>query len=87
MVLRDPWDEAGWEGRWSDGSKEWTKEWLEVLPELAHYDGPTDFGFMSSQFSKQALDDEVDTTRVWQLIGLISLKLFLFVSIFGQNTQ
>ena len=23
-------------GAWSDGSKEWTKEWLEILPELGH---------------------------------------------------
>ena len=36
VVLRDPWGEAGWEGPWSDGSKEWTKEWLEILPELGH---------------------------------------------------
>ncbi|PPQ91204.1 hypothetical protein CVT25_001220 [Psilocybe cyanescens] len=36
IVLRDPWGTAGWEGPWSDGSKEWTKEWLEILPELGH---------------------------------------------------
>ena len=36
MVLRDPWGSAGWEGAWSDGSKEWTTEWLEILPELGH---------------------------------------------------
>lgn len=34
--LRDPWGELGWQGAWSDGSKEWTTEWLEVLPELGH---------------------------------------------------
>ena len=36
VVVRDPWGDAGWEGPWSDGSKEWTKDWLEVLPELGH---------------------------------------------------
>ncbi|KAF8194988.1 hypothetical protein BJ912DRAFT_1085666 [Pholiota molesta] len=36
VVLRDPWGEAGWEGPWSDGSKEWTTEWLATLPELGH---------------------------------------------------
>uniref|UniRef100_A0A8H7XM98 Calpain catalytic domain-containing protein n=1 Tax=Psilocybe cubensis TaxID=181762 RepID=A0A8H7XM98_PSICU len=36
VVLRDPWGTAGWDGPWSDGSKEWTKEWLEILPELGH---------------------------------------------------
>jgi len=25
VVLRDPWGEAGWEGPWSDGSKEWSE--------------------------------------------------------------
>ena len=65
MLLRGPWGEAGWEGPWSDGSKEWTKEWLEILSELAHHGDPTDFGcLMSSQLSKQALDDEIDGTRV-----------------------
>lgn len=39
VVLRNPWGEASWGGPWSDGSKEWTPEWLEVLPELGH-----DFG-------------------------------------------
>ena len=66
VVLRDLWGEAGWGGPWSDGSKKWTKEWLEILSELAHQD-LTDLGcLMSSQFSKQALDDEIDRyyTRV-----------------------
>ena len=68
VVVGDPWGEAGWEGPWSDCSKEWTKEWLEVLPELAHHEDPIDFGcLVSSRFSNQALD-EIDTTRVWRLI-------------------
>lgn len=36
VVIRDPWGEAGWDGPWSDGSKEWTKEWLQVLPQLGY---------------------------------------------------
>jgi hypothetical protein len=36
VVLRDPWGDAGWEGPWSNGSKEWTKDWLDTLPELGH---------------------------------------------------
>lgn len=36
VVLRDPWGDAGWEGPWSNGSKEWTAEWLAILPELNH---------------------------------------------------
>lgn len=37
--LRNPWGESEWQGAWSDGSKEWTKEWLERLPELKHQFG------------------------------------------------
>ncbi|TFK24073.1 cysteine proteinase [Coprinopsis marcescibilis] len=36
VVLRDPWGAAGWDGPWSDGSKEWTPEWLGILPLLGH---------------------------------------------------
>ncbi|KIY46197.1 cysteine proteinase [Fistulina hepatica ATCC 64428] len=39
VVLRNPWGETEWKGAWSDGSKEWTKEWVEVLPELKHVFG------------------------------------------------
>ncbi|KAJ8077429.1 hypothetical protein PM082_001859 [Marasmius tenuissimus] len=36
VVLRNPWGKGEWTGPWSDGSKEWTPEWLEVLPQLGH---------------------------------------------------
>ncbi|KAF8916828.1 hypothetical protein CPB85DRAFT_1409775 [Mucidula mucida] len=39
VVVRNPWAQSEWNGPWSDGSKEWTKEWLEVLPELGHIFG------------------------------------------------
>jgi Calpain family cysteine protease len=36
VVVRNPWGNGEWTGRWSDGAKEWTPEWLEILPQLGH---------------------------------------------------
>ncbi|GJJ11681.1 hypothetical protein Clacol_005917 [Clathrus columnatus] len=39
LKLRNPWGKSEWTGRWSDGSKEWTKEWLGALDALDHQFG------------------------------------------------
>ncbi|KAG6900635.1 hypothetical protein C0993_007317 [Termitomyces sp. T159_Od127] len=36
VVLRNPWGNHEWNGPWSDGSKEWTDDWLPALKELKH---------------------------------------------------
>ncbi|KAF7301917.1 Calpain catalytic domain-containing protein [Mycena indigotica] len=36
VVLRNPWGNSEWTGPWSDGSKEWSEEWLGALKELKH---------------------------------------------------
>lgn len=39
VVHRNPWGDSEWTGPWSDGSKEWTPEWLDILPRLGHVFG------------------------------------------------
>lgn len=36
VVIRNPWGKSEWNGPWSDGSKEWTAEWLPALQDLKH---------------------------------------------------
>ena len=36
LKIRNPWGDTEWTGRWSDGSKEWTKVWLDALVPLEH---------------------------------------------------
>ncbi|KAF8524391.1 hypothetical protein BU17DRAFT_85000 [Hysterangium stoloniferum] len=39
VKVRNPWGCGEWNGRWSDGSKEWTEEWRPVLLLLHHQPG------------------------------------------------
>ncbi|KAG9026669.1 hypothetical protein FRB95_008568 [Tulasnella sp. JGI-2019a] len=36
LLLRNPWGTGEYTGAWSDGSKEWTSEWMDVLDVLGH---------------------------------------------------
>ncbi|PVF93386.1 cysteine proteinase [Serendipita vermifera] len=54
VVIRNPWGNTEWKGAWSDGSKEWTKEWLPALDVLEHTFGDDgQFVMEFSDFLKQ----------------------------------
>ncbi|KAG8903529.1 hypothetical protein FRB99_003160 [Tulasnella sp. 403] len=36
ILLRNPWGKGEYTGPWSDGSKEWTSEWMDVLDIMDH---------------------------------------------------
>lgn len=39
VLLKNPWGKHEWKGAWSDGSKEWTAEWLQKLEHKFGDDG------------------------------------------------
>ncbi|KAK0720544.1 hypothetical protein B0H67DRAFT_552699 [Lasiosphaeris hirsuta] len=39
LLLKNPWGKTEWKGPWSDGSKEWTPEWLQKLEHRFGDDG------------------------------------------------
>ncbi|KAJ3247153.1 hypothetical protein HDU77_008703 [Chytriomyces hyalinus] len=39
VLIRNPWGKAEWHGKWSDGSVEWTPEWMQILNHTFGDDG------------------------------------------------
>ncbi|KAG8701825.1 hypothetical protein FRC09_005112, partial [Ceratobasidium sp. 395] len=63
LRLRNPWGKSEWKGRWSDGSKEWSSEWLARLPELKHqFDDDGEF-----------LMEYCDFLKTWTMVELSRL--------------
>ncbi|KAF9499309.1 cysteine proteinase [Pleurotus eryngii] len=71
VILRNPWGKSEWTGPWSDGSKEWSAEWLEILPEIDHVFGE------DGQFVMEYSDfldcwDQIDRTLLFDSSWLMS---------------
>ncbi|KAL0581775.1 hypothetical protein V5O48_000252 [Marasmius crinis-equi] len=71
VILRNPWGEGAWDGPWSDGSKEWTSEWIEALPKLEYSFG--DNGEFIMEY-KDFLEcwDQLDRTRLFDSSWVMS---------------
>lgn len=39
QICRNPWGNTGWSGAWSDGSSQWTPQWMERLDHKFGDDG------------------------------------------------
>ncbi|KAJ6479648.1 hypothetical protein C8R45DRAFT_872686 [Mycena sanguinolenta] len=64
LVLRNPCGQAEWNGPWSDGSKEWTPEWIDTLPLLGHVFG--DVGkFIMEYKDFLSCFEQMDRTRLF----------------------
>ncbi|KAK0457136.1 cysteine proteinase [Desarmillaria tabescens] len=71
VVVRNPWGDSEWTGPWSDGSKEWTPEWLEVLPQLGHSFGD-DGQFVMEYSDFLACWEQIDKTILFDAHWVMS---------------
>ncbi|PQE06950.1 Calpain family cysteine protease protein [Rutstroemia sp. NJR-2017a WRK4] len=71
VLLRNPWGEGEWKGAWSDGSKEWTPEWMQKLDHRFGDDGSFWMSYEDLLKKYQTFDrtrlftDEWKVTQQW----------------------
>ncbi|ESZ92336.1 hypothetical protein SBOR_7285 [Sclerotinia borealis F-4128] len=71
VLLRNPWGEGEWKGAWSDGSKEWTPEWMKKLEHRFGDDGSFWMSYEDLLKKYQTFDrtrlftDEWKVTQSW----------------------
>ncbi|KAI9644088.1 hypothetical protein NHQ30_007440 [Ciborinia camelliae] len=71
VLLRNPWGKGEWKGAWSDGSKEWTPEWMKKLEHRFGDDGSFWMSYEDLLKKYQTFDrtrlfnDEWKVTQSW----------------------
>ncbi|RFU77601.1 calpain family cysteine protease [Trichoderma arundinaceum] len=76
LRLKNPWGKGEWKGRWSDGSKEWTPEWLEKLGHRFGDDGDFWIAYEDLLQKYQAFertrlfDDTWQVSQIWTTVNV-----------------
>ncbi|KAK1831579.1 hypothetical protein QBC39DRAFT_391170 [Podospora conica] len=76
LLLKNPWGKAEWKGAWSDGSKEWTPEWLQKLGHRFGDDGAFWISYKDllrkyQNFDRTRLfDDSWKVTSLWTTLSV-----------------
>ncbi|KDO29567.1 hypothetical protein SPRG_19933 [Saprolegnia parasitica CBS 223.65] len=68
LMIRNPWGQHEWNGRWSDGSKEWTPEWMAALDHKFGDDGA--FWMQYEDFIEEFT--EIDRTRLYDATWFVN---------------
>ncbi|KAK0728630.1 hypothetical protein B0T26DRAFT_673131 [Lasiosphaeria miniovina] len=76
LLLKNPWGKGEWKGPWSDGSKEWTSEWLQKLGHRFGDDGAFWISYKDLLRKYQAFDrtrlfgPEWKITSIWTTLNV-----------------
>ncbi|KAL7920778.1 hypothetical protein ACQKWADRAFT_321890 [Trichoderma austrokoningii] len=76
LRLKNPWGKGEWKGAWSDGSKEWTPEWLEKLGHRFGDDGDFWIAYEDLLQKYQAFertrlfDDSWQVSQIWTTVNV-----------------
>ncbi|KAL7792578.1 hypothetical protein V8C37DRAFT_379921 [Trichoderma ceciliae] len=76
LRLKNPWGKGEWKGPWSDGSKEWTPEWLEKLGHRFGDDGDFWIAYEDLLQKYQAFertrlfDDTWRVSQIWTTVNV-----------------
>ncbi|KAI0471213.1 hypothetical protein F4859DRAFT_505106 [Xylaria cf. heliscus] len=70
VLLKNPWGKGEWRGPWSDGSKEWTAEWLTKLDHRFGDDGNFWISYEDLLRKYQAFDRTRLFGRDWKITSI-----------------